>query len=106
MTDGKVIFEDKLREITITQYDREDHIVVKFGKLEVSMNKSREFRDMAYLICGGGCEGVGFDYDSDPEDRKWQINESVNMISLWYLHEAKRKLETLKEAMEILKEKD
>jgi len=103
---SKVLFEDKERQLTITQYDREDHVVVKFGGLEVSMNKSREFRDMAYLIRGGGCEGVSFDYDADPEDRKWQVNESVNMISLWYLHGAKRKLEALKEAYQILQEKD
>jgi len=101
---SKVIFEDKERQLTVTEY-KENNIVVKFGNLEISMNKDRQFQDIAYVVCGDGCPGITFDYDHD-DNAKWKVNQNINMISLWYLHEAKRKLEALKEAYQILQEKD
>ena len=101
---SKVIFEDKERELTIIEYS-DKNIAVKYGELDISMNKSREFQDIAYMVGGGGCPGITFDYDLD-DNAKWRVNRSINMISLWYLHEAKRKLEALKEAYQILQEKD
>jgi hypothetical protein len=101
---NKVIFEDKERELTIIEYG-DKNVVVKYGALEISMNKDRQFQDTAYMVCGEGCPGITFDYDHD-DNAKWLVSQNINMISLWYLIEAKRKLEVLKESYQILKEED
>ena len=100
-----ILYENKERELTIISRGDENHIVVKFGELEVSMNKDKRLRDIAYMIKGDGVPGVTFDYELG-DNYKWHVEDSVDIISWYYRNQDRRKLSSIKEAWQILNGKD
>jgi len=103
----KEIYKNKAIDLTITQIDTSIHhgnyISIKFGDVELSINKQRRVRDIAVLINGAITGVIWDDKKLAPNDTDWSTNEGIDAIKLHYLKRDEAKLKTIKKAFEILK---
>ena len=93
MDNEEILFENKEREITITATEEPKLIRLKFGDIEVSINKDIKVRDIAVMVE----KDVGVCWD-DTELR----HSSITLGGLRTLFEKADELETVKDAFRIL----
>jgi len=102
MVVGKEIYKNEAKDLTIKDYGKEDHITLEFGDVHLSINKAHNNRDIA-IIVEDSC-GLGVLWENDKyENGKFNTPQGVSGIDIYYLRQAKAKLETLLEAEKIKK---